>query len=309
MSSGHHSKSIVKSLFLIVLQMLTINSVPYANSGSHLITLRLKFKQGEISKYKATMRMTTSTPIPGQAVPASNDTVSDMTLKQETKRLLPGGSAEVLATISQQKTTNNHTLVNAPTMDPTIFVFNSQGKITSPKVTVQPGVGMGGISSLLNGTGTSGVGIQLPSKPVAVGESWEYPIKATDIMGGTFANATLVKLETVGSYKTARIHSVVKLPIHFFADKTGALTASKENAMLLASGSGTVITDYNIAVAEGKLVRSSGQSFISMKMKMNTNTNTKSSPFSNKKLKPSTDSNSGVVTITIKMEMGMNLIN
>lgn len=248
------------------------------------------------------MRMVVSIPIPGQPTPSNMETVTDMTLLQETKKILPGGKAEVLASVSQQTTTRNGAPIDAPTMDPTLYTFDSQGKITAPKEAVQPGVGIGGISSLLNGTGTSGVGILLPSKPITIGQHWTYPVKAPGISGNGTANASLVKLETIGRYKTARIHSVVKLPIHFLANQSGEVLTALNKDTVEAFGSGTITTDYNFAIAEGKLIRSSGLSAITMKF------NPKFSSNGKKIAKPSPALNSVLLNITIKMQMGMNLI-
>ncbi len=298
---------------ILLVSLIGIGTVflPYAMDAQRKepsISLKMKFRQGEINKYQTTMRMLVALPFPGQTKTNSSESVMDMTLVQETKKLLPEGHAEVLASVVQQSSTQNGRPVQAAPIDPVSYIFDSQGKVITPKHSEKSGSGTGGsgiegISSLLNGTGTAGVGILLPAKSVAIGEHWKYPISAPGIIGNGTASAAVVKMENVGKYKTARIHSVVQLPIHFMADQQGAVVMSRDKAAVEAIGTGSVTTDYNFAVAEGKLIRSSGVSSIAMKF------NPKFSKNGKKITKPSAALDKFMLNMTIKMQMGMNLIN
>ncbi len=225
--------------------------------GSGPVTLRMKFKQGETSKYQTNMSVTMAgmggpKGAPGKAggVPMQQIAV----LQQfKTDKLLPGGGAEVVVTtINMQGAAG---MGSTPVPKPVTLIMDARGGVKVAKAS-QSATG----SMMGSMMGANPLGLQqvpMPEKAVKPGDTWSS-VMAMPGMGSGSVKGQFVKYETVGKHKTALLHYVVTMPIKMMMDASMQPTTSAATAQMTMSGNMVMNVDNDVAFTDGKLVRSSG---------------------------------------------------
>jgi len=172
------------------------------------LNLEIKFKPGQIDKYKMTMDMTMNTPgSTGASSPAMQANVS-LLMTMETISVNPDGSAKVKYKMSDMKMTMPGTpMAGSQAMPEAEFTatMSKDGKtsnVEGPKN--MPGMAVSGMDAEQMMSNFSGV--MLPGKSVKVGETWKGKMPA---LGGNMI--TQFKLDSdnqpIGNTKATKITS------------------------------------------------------------------------------------------------------
>ncbi|HEV2471150.1 MAG TPA: hypothetical protein VGS41_00685 [Chthonomonadales bacterium] len=286
----------VGGCFIAAAAILTISSVRPVLGQTGPVTLRYKFHPGDITKY--TLNMSMHMNLGPQSAIATTISADQ---SQKVIKVLPNGNG-VIQTI----TTNAKTLINGQpsastmnvpvltsTLDPYGHSISIKGLPQTNNFTPMVGGGMGA-------NGLAGFATGLPKRPIRVGQSWNSHVKMPAGMGGATvtasARSTLIRFEKVGRYRTARIRTIVNVPIHVNVGAQGKPQATGAGALAVTTGSGTFTVDTNFAIAEGMMIRTSGSGAMTMRLHLNPQleTSQQSNPFAE-----------GPIHITMSMSMTM----
>jgi hypothetical protein len=262
--------------------------------GNGPVTLLMKYRQGEVLKYQMNMSMSMAMQMPGQPGQPPQPMNSSMIIEMKVMKALPGGGAEVEETMHNQQGSGR-----VPPMKPFTMTFDAHGKVLSMKgLKANDPV----TKAMQQSMASNGTQAYLPSRPVKVGESWTQkvtvPAGPMGTMSGTM-KCTLVKVENVGKYRTAHIKTVMPIPISSMMNAQGQPTKQANQAVMSMSGSGTVVSDTYFAIAEGRMVQTTGTTNFSMKMK------SAKSPASKT---PKNPAGPQEMSMTMNMKMSMNLL-
>lgn len=223
------------------------------------VTIRLKLKTGDVTRYELNMNVETS--LSQGAAPSAAVIPVKMKLTQEQKvtRVSPGGGGEVVTTVLTQEMSVNGQPQQAVKPDPVTMTYDGLGKVLSvkglPKDNPASSMLGGGISS----GGLNGMGLFLPPKPVQPGSVWTQSVLVPGSGSTGMARCKLMRMENVGKFKTARIRMNLKMPVKMMMGQNLRPTKQAGQSIGTMSGTITMIVDNNIALDDGKLVRSSGQ--------------------------------------------------
>ena len=230
--------------------------------GGGPVTLRVKYKQGEVSQYQTNMAVTVGgakSGSGGTAAPGGGMPMQQMSVMQQfkTSKLLPSGSAQVVITTINMQGGVAAGAVNLP--KPVTLVMDSRGAVTSA-------VGQSGAPSMLGGMiGSDSLGMQqfpLPQSAVKPGSSWATALPISG-MGTGSVKGQFVKLEAVGAYKTALLHYLLTMPVKIMMNAAGQPTKIPATATMTISGTVIMNIDNDIDLQSGRLVRSSGSGTMS----------------------------------------------
>lgn len=266
-------------LSLGVLCLLSSSALAVQNDSP--VTLRMKFKQGDTTKYQMNLQMTMSMMQNGQASQAMTIPMNmNMTLQQQVVKVLPNGGGEVTTTVlSQQSMMNGQQVSSPPSVPPTTITYDAFGKVLSmrglPKNSPMSGM-MGGN---MGPNAMTGLGLYLPARPVRPGDTWTQTVRIP-MMGGSAGTvqSKLMKYETIGHFQTARIRSLITMPIHMMVGINGQPTQQASKSMMSMSGTMKGTFDNNFAIAEGKTVRQAGNMTGTINMKPHKSPNMPNQP-------------------------------
>ena len=158
--------------------------------------------------------------------------------------------------------------------------------------------------------------VYLPTKPVRLGESWTTKVTIAGLPGaGTgSAKSTLVRLEPVGRYQTARIRAILNAPLKLYLTADSRTTTNPKLSAQTVTGTLNMTFDSNLALAEGKVVRSGGSGTAVMNLTPTVQPKFAPKPTvksANGKVKPTTKpatSPTPPIRVTLILRVGNNLI-
>ncbi len=235
--------------------LLALPMTASAQSGPYNLTM--KFKPGEVSKYLTTMQMTITIPMPGQPNPFAQR--SDVSLLQQVKvsKKLPNGGGETETVVLKTQGTRDGQPFNPPAnAAPIVTVYDARGNVVATRGLPKSAPGMPSLDTLLGPGGLKTAGAYLPPRPVRPGDTWTQKVAIGTLGASGIAKSSFVRLENIGAFKTARIHTVVALPIRIMMDAAQQPTQKANLAAMTVSGTVKITTDSNFAISEGKTVRS-----------------------------------------------------
>lgn len=269
----------------------------HAWQGGSPVKLHLKFKQGEKTKYQTTMQMNIAIPLPNQPQPMKQTVNVSMIQEHEVTKVLPNGGAVVTVTTTNQQTTANGQTQPGAAVPPLTMTYDAQGRVSSMKGLPTSNPATGPLNSMFNSGGMANMGFLLPNRAVKPGDTWTQAVNLPGFVKGGTAKCTYLKNESVGTFKTARIRTLVTMPLNMKMNQRGQPTTNAAEVFIVATGSGKVTADTNVAIAEGKIIRTSGSGNIAMLMKP------KQAPAA-----PAGSKAPQALKMNMKMEMGMKLI-
>lgn len=231
----------------------------FAQTGDKPLTLRVKYRQGEVSQYQTTMAISMAPP-PGTAAPQGGAApLQQISVLQQfqTSKVLPDGSAQVLVTTKNMQGGMGATPMPKPvtlTMTPLGVVKSASGSMGK------------NASNMLNGMlGSNALGTQqfpLPTQAIKPGSSWNNSFSLGP-MGTGSLKGQFVKINMVGKQKTALLHYILHMPIKTFMN--GATpTPTAAGATMSMSGSVVMNVDNDIDLESGRLLRSTGNGTMAM---------------------------------------------
>jgi len=269
-------KKVLPILLVIAVVAVALFFVLSKNNptGAAGLNFEMKFKPGEIDKYKMTMDMTMNMPnMPRAAAAASSNTQMNMTMlmTMETLSVNPDGSAKVKYKISDMKMNMPGVLGGLRTMPDVELTatMSKDGKTSNVEgMSNVPGMAMSGVD--MNKMMSNFSGIMLPGKPIRIGETWEGQMPSA--LGGNLA--TQFRLDSdnqpIGSAKAAKITSTFsyKGTLADLMKQVGKASAlpSGMNGNVDISGTGTTYFDP----AAGKTLKTDADIVEKMDMQLPT---------------------------------------
>ncbi len=237
------------------------------------VTLALKFKEGETTKYQSTISMNYS--MPGLTPPAAPQAkgTNPPSRKSPAANALGGGAMTVTQLVKvtklQKSGAGELQITSTSTGSLTPTGMPGQAKAMDSKPTVMSVVcdslgrtsGSGIANPLALGAGLLNTsGLILPNKPIKPGESWSETQKIPN--GGTFiTKTTFIRFEQVGNRRTAHLRSVMSSPMSSLLSQQRGVSASN------VQGEMTITKDMNFDIAEGRIIKSN--SLMNMNMTVN----------------------------------------
>ena len=235
------------------------------------VVLTMRFKPAETIKYQTNLVLGFTLPSPGGSQTAPHSTggdasgalggtnftvnaVQDVKVRQANAA---GGGVLDVTTTGQNSLPGQPPVLSNDTR-PAIMTYDAQGKLLSVKRQSETASSNPMFSAMLGQGLLCMQGVILPTKPVRAGETWTQQMQIPGITGNgsSTIKTTLVRLENIGKYRTARLHVVITTPVSAYLDAAlqpapkGAVTATK------MTGTAVVTDDVNFALAEGRVIRS-----------------------------------------------------
>ncbi len=241
---------------------LKATPVPPATSppaGAQPIQLRMKFKTGDINKYQMTEQATMLLPDQSAAMTAQYNTDINMVVQQRVTKTNPDGSAEIsIATLSGTGTVSGQSFAPDIKSKPALITFDARNNIVSAKDLPQSENSASMTSQMFQSGGLSTQGVYLPRQPVRVGDKWTQKLNIASLGKGSegTVQTTFVRMEPVGLYQTARLRSLLRIPF--------VNVDSTTKTPVVLKGMLNMTYTSNLAVNEGKVVRSTGEGDITV---------------------------------------------
>jgi hypothetical protein len=282
---------------------------PVAAASGPGLRLALKFKVGDITRYRTGAQVEAHLPAVAGGVPTPIYSIRmDLEEQEKVARVLPDGSGDLeVSTLSGTGTLNGQPFsphVTSPGDKISTVTFTPLGDLV--RVSDLPGdANMPVIGNLLGAGALSMHGVCLTAHPVRPGDVWNKTIKFTGMTGNGVATvkSSFVREEQVGRYRTARIHSLFSAPIHAWVDASAQPTMKQQAAANALVGTLNIIYDMNLAIAEGKVVRSAGAGRVSVTIQpMNAPAPTANRPKSHAPAPPA-----GATHMEMTLHVGSNL--
>ena len=304
-------KSGIETAHKVTPPAVPLKPVPAAVAAP--LELRMKFKPGDINKYQMTMQANIL--LPGQPTGAVTryDTNISMVIQQRVVKANPDGSAEVaISTLSGTGLVGGQSLKVDLTAKPSLITFDSRNNIVTIKNMPQNATSADVTGKIFQSGALSTQGVYLPKQPVKIGNKWTQKVNISSLgkdNSGT-VETKLVRLETVGLFETARLRSVMKIPF-VITDKT-----SKPPIPL--NGMLNMVYDSNLALQEGKVVRSTGTGDITVVVRnASANTAPPAKPKPGAKTRPGDKAEPSKPSVppvpaqkvTVKLQLGNNLLS
>lgn len=271
---------------------------------SEPIELRMKFKPGDINKYQMTMQANIL--IPGQAANVTNpyDTHISLIVQQNVVKVHADGSADVaISTQNGTGVVNGKQYKPALNEKPSLLTFDARNNIVAAKNLPKAAPTADLTGQIFQSGALSTQGVYLPQQPVWIGDTWTQKANIASLGNGSgTVKTTFLRMEPIGLYSTARLRSVMKIPF--------VIVNGSSKLKVSLSGMLTMTYDSNLAVKEGKIVRSTGDGDITVVVVLPETPSAKpTKPETGKK--PSPRLSSGAAhsqKVTVKLQQGNNLI-
>ena len=236
-----------------------------ANSESY--TLRLKFKQGNVNRYKTQVKTKVTSPSGLGGETKTVDANSTSVAEQKTTKLLENGAAELLTTTTGVKLETDGKATDAPKIPPVTTQITPTAKVLSTKTDDADAPDM--MKSLFTNSFSSPQSF-LPDAAVKIGDKWTQKFSLPAPLNGKEGtmDCSLTRIETLNGVKTALIHAIMKVPMMIFLDGMGQPTKVEGDAMAIFDGALISNMDINFAIDEGKIARAvnSGDMNIAIKL-------------------------------------------
>lgn len=237
------------------------------------ISLKYKFKAGDILKYQTNGSLSVPLPSMGPATGSKAAATKPQTFSlpmnstQQVKilKVLPMGAATLEITTVGSSASPIGT-GGAPTPSKLTLTSSQYGELSNSKGVNTSG-SMAGIGAVTGVGALGSISIYLPSKSVRPGDSWSQTVSVPQMSQPGTVNATFVKLSQVGHYKTAHIKLRISIPVSTMVDDHGSITTNKSAARATVSGSVVMVYEDDFAISEGKLVKSAGTGLLNITMR------------------------------------------
>lgn len=253
--------------FFPVLLALLLFSIPAfrGQHGSSPLMLHLKFRTGETNRYQRKVSLNQRIRQASRLQPM-NITMKVTTrslIQKKITKMVNGGSAEMTETVLSMEITQNGQALSGHPAPPLVITFDTTGKIQSVHGTNQRQAMSYVLGNVMNANLMVAMNT-LPLQAVQPGDHWTATVPIPNMPGLETAtvDSTFVKLEQVGRFQTARIHSIVKMPLGLMVDRSGQPTQQASNAYITLTGSSQATFDTNFAFTEGFAVRAVGSETI-----------------------------------------------
>ncbi len=264
------------------------------------VTLKLKHKQGDVSRYQTTAEITTNVPSGDPNRPIQSSYRVDITQQLKVLKLLKAGGSEIeLSTLSGQYSQNGQPFqINDPA--PAIITYDQRGNISAMRA--KPKKKGEGLAEAIGSGALGMLRVYIPPSAVKVGEAWRQEVSIPGLRWTGKGNAYIrfLRTEPVGRYETARLRAAFALPITIYINQNLQPLPSKKGASALLSGLLSMSFDSNFAIAEGKPVKSGGSGTAKLRLKLLDQSQTPT-----KKRLPSALEKAD---ITMEMHLGSNLL-
>ncbi len=275
---------------------------PAATPGNAPLELRMKFKPNDLSRYQMTMQADLQVPGMAQSAGGQYNTSLNMVIQQKVIKLHPDGSADVaMTTLSSNGVVNQQPIKPNISGKPSIITFDTRNNIVTARDLPQSTTGMDPTSRIFQSGALSTQGVYLPKQAVRIGDKWTQKINVAGLGKDTMGTvqSKLVRLEPVGTFQTARLHSTINIPF-VMVDKTVKPPVPLKGVMVMNY-------DSNLALGEGKVVRSTGDGDISVVVNMPASSASKSG---NAKPGKAAAANTPPPTqkVSVRLRMGNNLM-
>ena len=229
-------------------------------------TLRLKFKQGDVSRYKTQIKSTTVTPAGLGSESKTIDATTDIVSEQKTTKLLDNGGAEIVTTLTNVVMNTGDKDTESPKLAPITQQITAGAKVLSTKSAEDAS------SDALKSVFTSSFSTPqsfLPDTAVKVGDKWTQKLTLSSALGGKegTVDCSFVRIETVNGVKTALIHAIMKAPIFTMITAMGQPTKVEGDAAAVLEGPFDSDTDIYFAIDEGRIAKTTGSSNIALAIK------------------------------------------
>ena len=238
-----------------------------APASGETYTLRMKFKQGDINRYKmkVTTRVVSPSGLGGETKTTDND--ASMVSEQKTTKLLDSGAAEIITTLTSFDMKTDGKTSGAPNIPTVTMQMTPTGKVLSTKS--EDTAATDALKNMFTSAFSSPQSF-LPNDAVTIGAKWTQTMNLPGAVSGKEGtmDCSLTRIETVNGVKTALIHAIMKVPMLAMLDAMGQPTKVESDAMALFDGTIVSNMDINFAIDEGRIVRtvSSGDSEIAIKL-------------------------------------------
>lgn len=272
---------IVGSGIGIAFALYLLNCLPadagYRENGP--VTLRYKFKAGDVSNYQTNGQFQLQPPNmqghnagngPSKAPGAGGNSIAlPLNASQTVKVLkaLADGSGQLEVTVLSGGT---GTSGGAPTPKTVSYTLSPTGAISNVKAS--SGKVSNDVMSALSGSIMSGsITVPLPEKAVKPGDTWKLKMPIAQAGSNGTVTGTFTKIGQIGRYKTAHIKQVISVPIRSVQQVgtgNGSPNAVAAPTTLTISGNVSMTFEYDFAMTEGKLIKSSGKGTVDVKVLM-----------------------------------------
>jgi hypothetical protein len=247
-----------RPVLLLIACVIPTNVTAYGHQGTEApIKLRLQFKAGEVTKYKAEVITSIAAPAghPSSHIPPST---RETTVTQTVLKVLPDGSAQIRTVTDSPLNVSLLAKPGSKNVIKAVSVVSPEGEVKSVSFADKE-QSAGGYADALYGLGIPH--IYLPPHPVHVGDSWDVP---NDILGFKVSGrAKLVKLLTYGSHTTVVIHTTLALPNN---DVLEAFGGGNFSGMPKAKVMVYMTTDTDFGIDSGRIVRTVTHSVMDTRM-------------------------------------------
>lgn len=243
------------------------------------LVLQLRFKPGEALKYQTNMLLGFTMPMPAgtQPAPLKNNPSSGNSLGGtnfsvnavqdiKVRRAGPNGGGDLDVTTTGQNSLPGQPPIISNDTRPVIMSYDAQGKLTGLKRQAETASSNPMFSAMLGQGLLNMQGVILPAKPVKIGETWTEKIQIPGITGSgaSTIKTTLVRVENLSKYRTARLHIVITTPVSAYLDAALQPVDKPSGAASTMTGTAIVTNDVNFAIAEGKVVKSISRGLTTM---------------------------------------------
>jgi len=243
------------------------------------LVLQMKFKPGETLKYQTNMVLGFTLPAPMTSKPAQPKTgtaagnslggtsftvnaVQDI----KVRRAGTAGGGDLDVTTTGQNSLPGQPPVISNDTRPALLTYDAQGKLTSIKRQGETASSNPMFSAMLGQGLLSMQGVILPAKAVRIGETWTQQVKIPGITGSKSSTikTTLVRVENLGKYRTARLHIVITTPVSAYLDAALQPAEKASGAASTMTGTAVVTDEVDFAIAEGMVVKSVSKGLTTM---------------------------------------------
>ena len=277
---------------------------PLTLPDSAPIDLRMKFRPNDLSRYQMTMQADMMLPGMSPGAASQYNSSLNMVIQQKVIKVRPDGSADVaITTVSGEGVVNRQPFKPDTSGKPAIITFNTLNNIVAARDMPGAATGVDPTSRVFQSGALSTQGVYLPKQPVHIGDKWTQKVNVAGFGKGSMGTVQtkLVRLEPVGTFNTARLHSVLSIPF-VMTDATVKPAVARKGLM-------TMNYDSNLALEEGKVVRSTGDGDITVTVNVPGSATSKTGKPKAGKLgasKPSAPP--GTQKVSVRLRMGNNLI-
>ncbi len=264
------SARVLVSLFTIAGGTATLAVVAEQGSGAP-VALQMRFKPGDASRYNMTMLVTTAQP-GVTATTNAYDFRANLIVEQRVDRVESNGNGQIaVKTVSGSGMSNGAPFQADTEAKPALITFDPRGTIVGAKDMPVNSSNQTMLGSIFSSGAFTMQGVYLPAKPVQPGDKWSQKVALGGLGGGGSAvvHSTFVRFDRISRFRTARLHSVLTMPISAGLDAKMQMTTKSGAIASTLRGTLKMTYDTDFAINEGKVVRCAGDGTITVDLVQN----------------------------------------